>query len=100
MGPRIKVWPQAIDHPARSIDCQQDPENPRDVARSVNQAAQQNKVNPKKHQTHGPIVANRIEQQQNLGMQMIGSKGRQVVRGCKCGRQSFGKTSVSPHIGE
>ena len=26
MGVRIRVWPQAIDHPAQSIDCQQNPD--------------------------------------------------------------------------
>ena len=40
MGVWIKVWLQAIDHPAQSIDYQQNPDYPWDVAGPVNQVAQ------------------------------------------------------------
>jgi hypothetical protein len=59
MGVRIKVWTQAIDHPAPSIDYQQNPDYFGDVPRPANQVAQQTQMNSENHQAYGPIVSKR-----------------------------------------
>jgi hypothetical protein len=40
----VEVWLQAIDQPAQSIDYQQNPDDPGDVARAVDQVAEQNEM--------------------------------------------------------
>src|SRR4029077_9098298 len=50
MSVRIRVWPQFIDHSPQSIDCQQNPDYPGEVARPVNQVAQQTQMNSENHQ--------------------------------------------------
>ncbi len=79
----VEVWLQRIDHPAQSVDYEQNPDNLGDVARPVNQKAQQTKMNAENDQAHGPIVTIRIEQKHNLRMQWTGAKGCEVIRGMK-----------------
>src|SRR5580700_7455027 len=47
----IKVWLQANDYPTQSIVDEQNPNDPRNVLTAINHVAQQDKMNPKNHQT-------------------------------------------------
>src|SRR5580692_6215660 len=67
MGIGIEVGLQAIDYPAQSIDYQENADDPGNVARTVDQVAQQNQMNSENDQAHGPIVAKRTEQKPELG---------------------------------
>jgi hypothetical protein len=84
IGIRKNVGPEARNHPAQSSDEQHNPQYPRDVAGPVDQVAQENKMNSKDDQGHGPFVMKRMEQKPNLRMQLTGSKDGQVIR---CGEE-------------
>ena len=45
MRVRKQVWPHAIEQPAQSINYQENPDDPGDVARPVDQVAQQPEMN-------------------------------------------------------
>jgi hypothetical protein len=62
----MEVRLHAGGHPAQSIQKQQNPENPRDIAGPINQVTEQSKMNPKDGQAYGPIIAKRTQQELNL----------------------------------
>src|ERR1700733_6196139 len=70
VGIRMNVWPQASNHPAQSSDEQRNPQYPRDVAGPVDQVAQENQMNPKDDQGHGPFVVKRMELKPHLRLQL------------------------------
>jgi len=49
---RIQIRLQAIGHPAESINDQQNPDDPVDIAGTTNQVAQQNEMDSKNYQTY------------------------------------------------
>ena len=65
---RIEVWLQRIDDPDQSIEHEQDTDDPGNVARPVNEIAQQSEVNSEDNQAKGPVIPIGIEQKKNLGM--------------------------------
>ena len=68
----------------RSSDAQRDSQYPWDVAGPEDQVAQENEVNSKYDQGHGPCEMKRMEPKPNLRMQRTGSKDGQVIR---CGQK-------------
>ena len=73
MGVRIRVWPQAIDHPAQSIDCHQNPDYSREVARPVSQGAQQTQRNSENHKGKRVIGIGIRKQRERLEFKSIPS---------------------------
>jgi hypothetical protein len=56
-----EVGSDTVDHPAQSVNNEQDADDPWDIAGTKDQVSEKDKVNAKEHQAHGPIVAKGIE---------------------------------------
>ena len=78
---RVKIWLQWINDPDKSVEHEQNANDPRDVMGSINQIAKQTKMNPEDDQAKGPIVPIGIQQKENLRVERTGTKSREV-NGC------------------